>query len=292
MASKEHASALVQSKIAARLAVYGSSVAADLRTQLQFMEEEGISRLELGTLGGRSLVDVPSEEIDALARASSQAGVQVFALRTDIGLGVEPAEADRERLTRYVHLARRLGSSCVLIQTYWQKSESDARDRFALVCAHFRRLFMSVAPKDITFCVRNLAGTTCETSLDLLRLIDAVGASHLCAVFDPGNAALVGEVAYGDGFPLLAPCLAYIHARDFDPGAGIFVPPGEGVCQWTRMLGHLKDGGLRVPLCLDFSMTSVGGEEGTSSATRARAGTLALKRLLRRFVAVSEEEAP
>jgi sugar phosphate isomerase/epimerase len=262
------------------VAIHGTSVAADLAAQLAFMASEGITLLELGLVNGTAPGDLGPDEIDAIAEACAAAGVRILALRTSIGLSLGPSDEDRKRLARCVRTARRLGAEHVLVQSYWRSVESGARDRFSVISGHFQRLLLGQILEGVVCCVRNVAGTTCETSLDLLRLIDAVGSSRVRAAFDPANAALVGEVAYSDGFPLLAPQLGYVYARDFDPGAGIFVPPGEGVCQWTKIMSHLRQSGLHVPLCLDFSMTHVGDDTQGGSPTRARAGTMALKGLL------------
>lgn len=266
------------------VAVHGSSVAAGLEEQLRFMSEEGIPFLELGRLNETDCTDMTREQLQFIGRSCEAAGVSIFAVRTSIGLSADPSEKDRERMVRCMRNASTLGARYVLLQSYWRKITGGVRDRFSLICEHFRRMLVSSHSSDIIVCVRNLAGTTCETSLDLIRLVDAVGSQQLRAVFDPANASLVGEVAYSDGFPLLAPYLAYIHGRDFDPGAGIFVPPGEGVCQWTKIMTHLKQHGLAGPLTLDFSMSQVGNEVGASSLSRACVGTQAMRGLIKKHL--------
>ncbi len=265
----------------ATVAVHGTSVASSLEEQLEFLASEGITLLELGSVNNVPVAELDPEEVDGIGRACAEAGVRVFSLRTSIGLSSGPNEDDRKGLVRCMRNAQRLGAQFVLAQSYWHSVDSHARHRFSQISGHFQRLLLSGMVDGVTLCVRNVAGTTCETSLDLIRLVDAVGSSHLRAVFDPANAALVGEVAYSDGFPLLAPYLAYIHGRDFDPGAGIFVPPGEGVCQWTRIMTHVMQIGPNVPLCLDFSLSHVGEGTQAGSTTRARVGTLAMKGLIR-----------
>ena len=173
-----------------------------LGEQLAFMASEGITLLELGSVDGVPATELDSETVDGVARACTEAGVRIFALRTSIGLSSDPNEEDRKALLRCMRNAQRLGAQYVLTQSYWHAVDGRARHRFSQISGHFQRLLLSGMIEGVTLCVRNVAGTTCETSLDLIRLVDAVGSSHLRAVFDPANAALVGEVAYGDGFPL------------------------------------------------------------------------------------------
>ena len=266
------------------LAVYGSSVAQDPADQLRFMKEEEIFLLEAGFYGRTPIVELRPEQADAFAGACLEAGVEIIAVRTPIGLSRGPQESDHEKLVRCVRNAQRLGARYVLLQTYWRTTGEGSHNRFPLITSHFQRLLLAAMVEDITFCIRNVAGTTCETSLDLVRFVDAVSSFHLRAVYDPANAALVGETAYSDGFPLLVPYLAYIHARDFDPSSGIFVPPGEGVCQWPQIIAHLKQDGFNCPVVMDFSMSPTGDGPEKGSLTRAAVGALSLKGLLKPYL--------
>ncbi len=208
--------------------------------------------------------------------------MKVLAVRSRLGLAPSPRPDDQSALSKAVAVAEALGAKYVMLHSYWKVVRPGGTDRFFLVCDHLRRLLLTITSPSVTLCVRNVAGTTCETSLDLLKLVEAVGFTRLKAVFDPASAALVGELGYGDGFPLLAPHVAYVLGRDFDPGTGIFVPPGEGICPWPRLVAHLKQGEPKVPIVIDPSTTTAGEDEKNVDPQRAKVALAALGGLLAR----------
>lgn len=237
-----------------RLAGIADEAAGALTGQIRAITELGWSGIELRSLGGRALADLPTAEAARARRETAAAGLHVVALDSRIGNWARPITAPfADELAEVDALAAwcdELGTRSVRIMSYpndglaepeWRERALDRVQRLAQRAAELGLLLHE-----------NCAGWAGRDPHRMLQLLEVADSSALRLLFDTGNGIDHGYCARDVLAPIL-PHVAHVHVKDATgaPGAATYTVPGRGRAEVAGCLQDLLAAGYSGPLSLE-----------------------------------------
>ena len=225
----------------------GDEAAPDLAGQLAATRALGWHAVELRSIGGLALADLPDQQFHAVAEVLRAEQITVPCVDSRIGNWARPITTPfHQDLAELDILTRRcaeLGTRYVRIMSYPNDGLASGVWRRRVV-DRIRRLTERAEQAELVLLHENCsgwAGTSAERTLDL---IEAADSPALRVLFDTGNG-----VAHGySGIDLLrdlAPYVEHVHVKDAVPVAGgaLYTVPGAGRARVADCLRLLADTG-------------------------------------------------
>ncbi|WP_063746669.1 sugar phosphate isomerase/epimerase family protein [Catenuloplanes japonicus] len=236
----------------AALCGIGDEAGRDLTTQLAAITALGWRRLELRTVGGVALADLPPGDVARLADTLDAHGVTVPCVASRIGDYARPVTGDPaldlDELETLAARCARLGTRLIRVMSFADGGLPDARWGSAAI-DRLATLARRAAAHGLTLVHENCTGWAARDPSRMRELLDRVPGLRL--LFDLGNG-----VPYGYDAPALlrevVPFVAHVHVKDAvsAPGGVRYVPPGDGeagVAECLRLLaGSGYDGVLSI----------------------------------------------
>lgn len=233
-----------------RVGGIGDEAGTDLATQIAAHQLLGWRHLELRTVDGIPVAELPAPAVEELVGRVADTGFSVPCLDSAIGNWAGsvggPLEPDLAELDALGALAAQLGTRFIRVMSYPNDGLAEPEWR-AEVVRRFRVLASRAAGYDLVLLHENCAGwasTSAERTLDLLEAVDS---PNLAVLFDVGNPVAHGYPGPGYLTEVL-PWVRHVHVKDAVPdGHGaLFTDPGRGVAElaWCvqTLLAHGYDG--------------------------------------------------
>jgi L-ribulose-5-phosphate 3-epimerase len=235
----------------------------DLDVALGAMSEIGMTGAELRVVSGRNIIDLTDDEV-ARARARVEAhGMRVLSIASPLLKCVLPdgpaiderfqqdvfgsayTFEDQPRLTRRaLEIAEKAGAGIIRVFSYWRTVDPEAvHDRVAQALGH---LADQALDRGLIIGLENEHACNVGTGIEAARMLAAVDHPALKLIWDPANAAILGEIPYPHGYESLPSArIVHVHAkdcrvRDHKPTWG---PLGEMDIDWKGQIAALvRDG--------------------------------------------------
>lgn len=246
-----------------KLGIISDELTDNLEEALDFISSYSLHWTELRVIWGKNIMSAPQADLDRAKKLLSQHNVQVSDIASPIfkwNLPQMPAKAGEKRdtfnasfieedadklLDDSFRLARFFGTRKVRIFSYWRVQEPDKaypyiRDRLAKA-AHL------AAQNDIILVLENEHSCNIGTGRELGRILKDVNSPNLRGNWDAGNAVMLGEYPYSEGYQAVRDYIGHVHIKDVrkDPKTGKleWAPVGVGVVDWKgQMQAFRKDG--------------------------------------------------
>ena len=234
-----------------KLGIITDELTTQLDEALDFISSYHLQWCELREIFGKNLMNSPKEDLDRARDLLAKHAIQVSEIGSPLfkwNCPQMPAKADEKRdtfsasfteqdaeklLDRSFELARFFGTRMVRIFTYWRvedpaKAYPYVRDRMAKAA--------EVAAKaKIILNVENEHSCNVGTGKELGRLLKEVNSPSLRGVWDPGNATMLGEVPYPDGYQAVKGLFPHMHVKDSRKNAE------TGKLEWAPVGGGTID---------------------------------------------------
>ncbi|GGY50490.1 hypothetical protein GCM10010363_34270 [Streptomyces omiyaensis] len=278
-----------------RITGIGDEAAPDLAGQIAVARELGWSALELRTLDGIPLGELPAPAVREAAGLLHAAGLGVVCLDSRIGNWARPVTgpfaADLEELERLAEHGRVLGCRSLRVMS-WTDGGLPEEEWGARAVDRMRRLARRAEELGVELLHENCTGWAGSDASRTLGMLAEVDSPALRVLFDTGNG-----VPYGyDAHALLArllPHVAHVHVKDAlpgdRPGDAVYTLPGEGVARVADCVRLLEDHGYRGAYSLEPHLAVV----PHAGVTGAAADTAApFVRAARRLAALPVPAAP
>ncbi len=234
-----------------KLGIITDELTGQLNEALDFISSYHLRWCELREIWGKNILNASREEIDRARDLIGRHGVRVSEIASPVfkwncpqippkageqhdNFGASFGEKDAERLLdRSFDLARFFGTRMVRIFTYWRVDDPDkaypyVRDRMAKAAEVAGR-------NDMILNIENEFACNVGTGKELGRVLREVNSPHLRGVWDPANAAWLGEVAYPDGYEAVKGLFPHMHVKDARKNAG------TGRLEWAPVGGGIVD---------------------------------------------------
>jgi len=172
-----------------------------------------------------------------------------------------------EILERSLELARVFQCDRVRCFDFWRLEDPSAY-RIAMD-EKLRAAAKKAAEKDLILLIENEFDCNTALSTEAVRTLDAVREPNFMLNWDPGNAAMRGEVPYPAGYDRLPKKrIGHVHCKNAErkpDGTGIeWASMGHGIIDWTAQFRSLKQDGFRGAVSLETHWHGAGTPEAST----------------------------
>lgn len=224
-----------------RLCAFADEASSDVRGQIEAMQRNGISLLEIRGVDGTNISEITPEKAREVRKMLDDAGITVWSMGSPIGKITlnDDFSAHLELHKRILEYADILGAKRIRMFSFYPVAELDEAQTRERV---FERLdaFCRTTPDSVTLCHENekeIYGESAENCLLIHRAFPRIR-----AVFDPANFVQSG-VDTLKAWELLHPYVEYFHVKDALADQTV-VPAGEGIGNLPYLLSqYLGQGG-------------------------------------------------
>lgn len=245
-----------------KLGIITDEITDDFDQALDFISSYSLAYCELREMWQKNIMTLTRPELDRVKKSIARHHLQVSDIASPIfkyELPEAPAHPDQALqfhstftdrdsimlLHRAFEIAHFFGTTKVRVFSYWRTREPEraypyVRDRLAKGADLARH-------NGIVLMVENEYDCNLGTGKELGRLLRDVNSPSLRANWDPGNAAVLNEIPYPDGYREVEGLFPHLHVKDAarDPQSGrlSWAPVGSGFIDWRGQLRALHDAG-------------------------------------------------
>lgn len=271
-----------------KLGVITDEISEDFDQALDFISSYSLAYCELREMWQKNVMNLSPPELDRIKKSIVRHGLQVSDIASPIfkyELPEMPARPDRalefhstftERdslmlLNRCFEIAHFFGTGRIRVFSYWRAREPEkaypyVRDRLAKAADLARQ-------NGIILMVENEYECNVGTGKELGRLLRDVNSPNLRPNWDPGNAAVLKEVPYPDGYREVEGLFPHMHIKDAkrDPQSGelSWAPVDSGFIDWRGQIKALHAAGYAGSMSLETHFRPNGNALATVRASLA-----------------------
>jgi sugar phosphate isomerase/epimerase len=266
------------------LAAFADEISPDLGQQIQACRDNGISQIELRSVGKVNILDFDKSLRSEVRSRLADAGLKVAVIASPIGKVKidEPWGPHLERFKIAVELAGFFKAPMIRLFSYYAPANgTPIAEHREEVIRRFREKVDLVRDQPIVLLHENekhIYGDTGQRCLDFLRTINS---PKLRLAFDFANFVQVGERPR-ENWELLKTYVVHIHVKDALLAGGAVVPAGQGDGDVESILAQAWASGYRGLLSLEPHLAAAGQFSGFSGPELFKTAVDALKQILRR----------
>ncbi len=252
-----------------RLGIITDEIAQDFQAALAFITHYSLHYAELRELWSKNIMNLGRSELQRARELLEQHQIRVSDIASPIfkyNLPHLPARPEKHDtfhanftdqdsdslLERSFELARFLGTSKVRVFSYWRVDDPEraypyVRDRLAKAAEVAGRHGMLLVLENEHEC-------NVGTGKELGRILRDVNSPHLRGNWDPGNAVMLGETPYPDGYREVKGLFAHVHVKDakrLPSGQIAWAPVGSGFIDWRGQFQALRQDGYDGTISLE-----------------------------------------
>jgi L-ribulose-5-phosphate 3-epimerase len=244
-----------------KLGIITDELTQELAQALDFISGYGLAYCELREIWHKNLMNLSPEQLERARQLIQQHKLQVSDIGSPVfkyNLPEMPARRAEKRdtflanftdqdtedlLRRAFDLARFFGASKVRIFSYWRTEEPERA--YPYVRQRLARAAARAAENKIVLVLENEHACNIGTGKELGRLVRDVNSPYLRGLWDPGNAVMLHEVPYPDGYREVRGLFPHMHVKDVrkNPQTGKleWAPVGGGVIDFRGQFKALRE---------------------------------------------------
>jgi L-ribulose-5-phosphate 3-epimerase len=281
-----------------RVAVITDEITQDFGRALEIISGDfGLHWAEIRGMWNKNLLKLDAKEIDEARKLLEKYQVRVtdiasplfkvdwpgaptskFSPRRDqFGADFGFAQQD-EVLERSLELARAFNTDRIRCFDFWRLD--DVKPYRDAINAKLQETTEKAGKKKVTLVLENEMACNTGNGEEAARTLAAVKSPYLMLNWDPGNAAMLGEKPYPEGYERLPKeRIGHVHCKDIQKkktGDGMeWAPMGGGLIDWAGQFRGLRRDGYHYAVSLETHWRGAGTPE--ASTRQSMAG---MKRLL------------
>lgn len=259
-----------------RLAVITDEISEDLDHALRVCDDLGIGDVELRSIDGTAITDLPPERLRDIKATLQDAGFSVCAIASPflkthiddehvpIGNTHSAQALGREQhwdvLKKSLEIAHILDAPIVRAFSFWRVTDPESVREDILETLGKATEISRDAGKLLG--LENEHACNIGSGIEAKWYLDRLPDPALGLIWDPGNIAALGNAPDQAQHHAVADRIIHVHVKDANaiPATG-FVTPGEGVCDWESQLRWLHKGGYQGPISLETHFAVDGSKE-------------------------------
>lgn len=229
-----------------------------LERQIQVCTELGWQWIDLRTIDGVNITNIPDDEFDALLEKLADAGLRISSFGSAIANWgrriTDPLNTDLEELARAIPRMHKAGTRFLRIMSYRPEDGGGAQELETAVMHRLREIVRRAEDGGIV-CVHENCDTWGGQSYEhTLRLLEEMDSPAFSLVFDTGNPVETRDqresatATYQDAYEFYRAVrdhITYVHIKDgyVEDGQTVYTYPGEGHARVPEILKDLHDSG-------------------------------------------------
>jgi sugar phosphate isomerase/epimerase len=239
-----------------KLGIITDELTNNLDEAAAFLASYGLGWAELREIWAHNLMNAPREDLDRAKKTLNGLKIRVSDIASPLfkwNLPQMPAKAEQRDefkanfteqdadtlLAKAFGLAHFFETDKVRIFSYWRVEHPDKaygfiRDRLA-------RAAEAAAKNKITLMLENEHECNVGTGVELGRILKDVNSLNLRGVWDPGNAVMLGETPFPDGYQAVRGLFPHMHIKDVRRNGGKleWAPVGGGMIDFKGQFAAL-----------------------------------------------------
>lgn len=254
-----------------KLGIITDELTGKLEDALPFLTRYHLHWCELREMWGKNIMNSSKEDLSRAKQLIDDAGLKVSDIGSPIfkwNLPQMPAKAGEKRdefkasfveadagrlLDESFKLARHFGTDKVRIFSYWRVAEPEKA--YPMVRDRLAQAANLAAKNDIVLVLENEHTCNVGTGRELGHLIKDINSPALRGNWDPGNAAMLDEVPYPNGYEPVKGVFAHMHIKDVRKntatGKKEWAPVGGGFIDWKGQIEALRADGYDGTMSLE-----------------------------------------
>jgi sugar phosphate isomerase/epimerase len=237
-------------------------------------QEFGLSWIELRSMWGKSLMDLPAEQIDEALKILAKYNLQVTDIASPLfktdwpgaprspygskgdmhGAAEATFKQQDEILQKSIALAKTFKTDKVRCFDFWRID--DVAPYRSAIDEKLRSAAEAAGKEGILLVLENEFECNTATGREAARTLNAVQTPHLALNWDPGNAVMRGELdAFSAGWDTLPKSrIHHCHCKNAvknDAGKIVWAPVNKGYIDWAAQFKALKQAGYRDAVSLE-----------------------------------------
>ncbi len=207
-----------------------------IERQVEAHKELGWTHIELRTVDGVNVTDLPDDAFEKVYAAVSEAGLQVSCFASQLANWARPISGDfsldKDELRRAIPRMRRFGTRFIRCMS-WPNDKDQPwpeptwRDE---VIRRMKELVKIAEDGEVVLVHENCDGWAGQGPEQTLELLHEVGSPSLKLVFDTGNPVEHDQDGW-DFYQRVRDNIVYVHIKDYkkQDGKNVACFPGEGL---------------------------------------------------------------
>ncbi|MFW5437274.1 TIM barrel protein [Paenibacillus apiarius] len=259
-----------------RIGILTDEVSTHMDEALAWIAGKGLARVELRTMDGKNVMEVPLEQLKDRAAQISGLGMTVSCLASPVfkcalspsrrvasgdtfGQAEEGIEAHFAMLDQAFRVAKMLGTTRIRIFSFWREENPD--DYFDEIVRHLQWAAKRAAQAGMLLLLENEPACNGGFAAEVAAYVRAVGSPALKVLWDPGNEAYGGREAFPAGYGYVKDVLGHVHLKDavYINGQGVCVPLGQGNVDYVQQLQALRRDGYGGDFTIEPHVVPEGG---------------------------------
>jgi len=243
-----------------KLGIITDELTGQLEDALPFLTNYHLQWCELREMWGKNIMNMSTEDLGRARKLIDNAGLKVSDIGSPIfkwNLPQMPAKANEKHdefqasfvesdagrlLEQSFALARHFGTNKIRIFSYWRVDEPERV--YKLVRERLAQAAQQAAKNDMVLVLENEPSCNIGTGRELGHLLKDINLPALRGNWDPGNAAMLNEIAYPNGYEAVRGLFSHMHIKDVRKNATTgrkeWAPVGGGYIDWKGQIQALR----------------------------------------------------
>ena len=261
---------------------FADEISADLDEQLALLGELGLHYLELRSVWDVNVLDLDDAQLHRVRDALAAAEVRVSSIGSPIGkIAITDDNGPHlDRARHAVEIAQFFEAPFIRMFSYFMPDGADPDDYRDEVISRLRDIATIAEGSGVTLIHENEKEIFGDIPRRCLDIVESVDSPALKLTWDNANFVQCGVRPFTEGYPMLAPHVAYLQIKDALFADGTVVPAGDGDGEFRETVRAFAadgfDGFVSLEPHLGFGH-ALGGFSGPAEWRRAHA---ALTRIL------------
>ncbi len=244
-----------------KLGIITDELTGNLEDALPFISSYHLHWCEQREMWGKNIMNFSKEDLDRAKKLIEKHDLQVSDIASPIfkwNLPQMPAHADEQRdtfkasfveedanrlLDESFKLARFFGTRQVRIFSYWRVDQPDKA--YPLIRDRLAQAAQLALKNEIVLVLENEHTCNIGTGTEMGRLLKEIASPGLRGNWDPGNAAMLDEVPYPDGYKAMKGLSSHVNIKDVRKNAATgkkeWAPVGGGYIDWKGQIQALRN---------------------------------------------------
>jgi sugar phosphate isomerase/epimerase len=262
---------------------FADEISPELEEQLDTLDEESISYMELRSVWNTNVLDLTDDELQRVKSAAAERGIGISSIGSPIGKVplTDPFGPHLERFRRALHAADVMDAPYVRVFSFFIPEKQEPGRYREEVIDRMGILAGEAEDSGVTLLHENEKDIYGDVPTRCVDILAGVGSPALRAAWDAANFVQCGVSPYSEGYASLRPYIEYVHVKDALSGSDRVVPAGAGDGQLPETLSALRASAFDGFFSLEPHLASAGPYSGFSGPELFGKATRAFKELLR-----------